>query len=170
MFTESIQIERLKCHMKLRIDNVMIRKVLDIESEATVKDATEKMKSNCTSCLIVVTDQRIDGILTTRDIISRVVAHGLNPNTVCVNDVATRPVIMMRPEMPLEDGITIMLQNKIKKIPLITGDKDNARLYGLLSLTDVIEYHSKIFSTLWEKLIMTVPVIGIEEGIIISKY
>lgn len=155
--------------MKLCIENVMIRKVIAIESEASVKDATEKMKSYFTSCLVVLTNQRVDGILTTRDIISRVVANGLDPINVQVNDIATRPVIMMRPETPLEDAITIMIQKKIKKIPLITGDKDNASLYGLLSLTDVIEYHSTIFSALWEKLIMTVPVDGIEEVFTISK-
>ena len=149
--------------MKLRIEDVIIRKVITIDSEASVKDATEKMKSHFTSCLVVLSGQRVDGILTTRDVISRVVARGLEPANVRVNDIATRPVIMMRPETPLEEAIKIMLQRKIKKIPLISGDKDNARLYGLLSLTDIIEYHSEIFSTLWEQLIMTEPSDGIED-------
>ncbi len=121
------------------------------------------MKSHFTSCLVVLLGQRVDGILTTRDVISRVVARGLEPANVLVKDIATRPVIMMRPETPLEEAIKIMLQRKIKKIPLISGDKDDARLYGLLSLTDIIEYHSEIFSTLWEQLIMTVPADSIED-------
>jgi CBS domain-containing protein len=148
--------------MKLCIEDVIIRKVITIDSEASVKDATEKMKQHSTSCLIVLSENRIDGILTTRDVISRVVARGLDPSEVRVNDVATRPIIMMRPEAPLEEAIKIMLQRKIKKIPLISDDDGNARLYGLLSLTDIIEYHSEIFSTLWEQLIMTVPAAGIE--------
>jgi signal-transduction protein with cAMP-binding, CBS, and nucleotidyltransferase domain len=148
--------------MKLRIEDVIIRKVITIDSEASSQDATNKMKQYSTSCLVVLSENRIDGILTTRDLISRVVARGLEPGKVRVTDIATRPVIMMRPETPLEEAIKIMLQRKIKKIPLISGDKDNARLYGLLSLTDIIEYHSEIFSTLWEQLIMTVPAAGIE--------
>ncbi|TEU09882.1 CBS domain-containing protein [Candidatus Bathyarchaeota archaeon] len=148
--------------MKLRIEDVIIRKVITIDSEASSQDATNKMKQYSTSCLVVLSENRIDGILTTRDLITRVVARGLEPGKVRVTDIATRPVIMMRPETPLEEAIKIMLQRKIKKIPLISGDKDNARLYGLLSLTDIIEYHSEIFSTLWEQLIMTVPAAGIE--------
>jgi signal-transduction protein with cAMP-binding, CBS, and nucleotidyltransferase domain len=148
--------------MKLRIEDVIIRKVITIDLEASAKDATNKMKQYSTSCLVVLSENRIDGILTTRDLISRVVARGLEPGKVRVTNIATRPVIMMRPETPLEEAIKIMLQRKIKKIPLISGDKDNARLYGLLSLTDIIEYHSEIFSTLWEQLIMTVPAAGIE--------
>ncbi len=148
--------------MKLRIEDVIIRKVITIDSEASSQDATNKMKQYSTSCLVVLSENRIDGILTTRDLITRVVARGLEPGKVRVTDIATRPVIMMRPETPLEEAIKIMLQRKIKKIPLISGDKDNARLYGLLSLTDIIEYHSEIFSTLWEQLILTVPAAGIE--------
>ena len=148
--------------MKHCIEDVIIRKVITIDSEASVKDATEKMKQHSTSCLVVLSENRIDGILTTRDLISRVVARGLEPGKVRVTDIATRPVIMMRPETPLEEAIKIMLQRKIKKIPLISGDDGNTRLYGLLSLTDIIEYHSEIFSTLWEQLIMTVPAVGVE--------
>ncbi len=148
--------------MELRIEDVIIRKVITIDSEASTQDATNKMKQYSTSCLVVLSENRIDGILTTRDLITRVVARGLEPGKVRITDIATRPVIMMRPETPLEEAIKIMLQRKIKKIPLISGDKDNARLYGLLSLTDIIEYHSEIFSTLWEQLIMTVPAAGIE--------
>jgi signal-transduction protein with cAMP-binding, CBS, and nucleotidyltransferase domain len=148
--------------MELRIEDVIIRKVITIDSEASAQDATNKMKQYSTSCLVVLSENRIDGILTTRDLITRVVARGLEPGKVRVTDIATRPVIMMRPETPLEEAIKIMLQRKIKKIPLISGDNDKARLYGLLSLTDIIEYHSEIFSTLWEQLIMTVPAAGIE--------
>jgi len=81
--------------MKLCIEDVIIRKVITIDSEASVKDATEKMKQHSTSCLIVLSENRIDGILTTRDVISRVVARGLDPSEVRVNDVATRPIIMI---------------------------------------------------------------------------
>ena len=65
--------------MKLCIEDVIIRKVITIDSEASVKDATEQMKQHSTSCLIVLSKNRIDGILTTRDVISRVVARGAGP-------------------------------------------------------------------------------------------
>ena len=154
--------------MELRIEDVIIRKVITIDSEASAQDATTKMKQHSTSCLVVLSDDQIDGILTTRDLIARVVARGLEPRKVRVTDIATRPVIMMRPEAYLEEAIKIMLQRKIKKIPLISGDKDKASLYGILSLTDIIEYHSEIFSTLWEQLIMTVPATGVEGVITIA--
>jgi predicted transcriptional regulator len=75
----------------------------------------------------------------------------------------SKPVIMMRPEAPLEEAIRIMLQHKIKKIPLVTSHANEDRLVGLLSLSDIIESHSEIFSQLWEEALMIATVIA-EKG------
>ena len=145
--------------MNLLIEDVIIRKVETIDSRTSVREATEIMKQRSTSCLIVLSGRRISGIMTTRDVVSRVVARGLDPERVFVSDVMSRPVIMMRPDAPLEEAIRVMLQNKIKKIPLVEGDYPYPRLLGMLSLSDIIETHSYIFSRLWEEALMTVPAI-----------
>ena len=113
------------------------------------------MNENYTSCLVVLTGNIIDGILTTRDVIFRVVAKGMDPEKVYVKEVMTKPVIIMRPETPLTEAIKIMLQKRIKKLPLIEGERSNARLVGLLSLSDLVEYHPEIFSELWEETLIT---------------
>jgi CBS domain-containing protein len=149
--------------MVLRIEDVVIRKVITIDSRSFITEATEVMHRYATSSLVVLSGKKIDGILSTRDVIARVVAKGLDPTTILVEDVMTSPVIMMRPDTPLGDAIKIMIQRKIKKLPLVTGEKNNARLVGLLSLTDLVEFHPYIFSTLWEQVLMTIPTIP-EEG------
>ncbi|NVM24176.1 MAG: CBS domain-containing protein, partial [Desulfobacterales bacterium] len=122
--------------MVLRIEDVVIRKVITIDSRSSITEATEVMHRYATSSLVVLSGKKIDGILSTRDVIARVVAKGLDPTTILVEDVMTSPVIMMRPDTPLGEAIKIMIQRKIKKLPLVTGEKNNARLVGLLSLTD----------------------------------
>jgi len=149
--------------MDLCIEDVLIRKVVTIDSEATVTDATDSMRRDSTSSLVVLSGKKIVGFLSTRDIVSRVVAKGLDPNRVHVKHVMSRPVIMARPDIPLGEAIKIMIQHKIKKLPLIVGEKDNANLVGMLSLTDMVEFHPGIFSTLWEEILITVPATA-EEG------
>jgi len=51
--------------MRLLIEDVTIRKVETIDSETSVREATERMNSRSTSCLIVLTGGEISGILTT---------------------------------------------------------------------------------------------------------
>ena len=149
--------------MRLLIEDVTIRKVETIDSETSVREATERMISRSTSCLIVLTGGEISGILTTCDVVSRVVAKGLDPESTRAADVMSKPVIMMRPDTPLEEAIKIMLQHKIKKIPLVTSHAYEDRLVGLLSLSDIIESHSEIFSQLWEEALMITTVIA-EKG------
>jgi len=148
--------------MGLYIEDVVVRKVITVTSETKVKAATEVMNRLSASSLVVLSGKMVDGIVTTRDVVYRVVAKGLDPNEVRVSDIASRPVVMLRPETPLGEAIKIMIQRKIKKIPLITGEEDSARLVGLVSLSDIVEYHSEIFSSLWEQILLTVPALGVE--------
>jgi len=135
--------------MGIRIDEVMIRKAVTIESGESIQNATESMQKNSSSSLIVTKKGKITGILTTRDVVSRVVAKGLDPAKLTVGDVMSSPVIMLRPEPPLSEALKIMIQRKIKKVPLITGDEEKAELIGLVSFSDVVEYHTDVFNELW---------------------
>ena len=148
--------------MGIRIDEVMIRKAVTIESGESIQNATESMQKNSSSSLIVTKKGKITGILTTRDVVSRVVAKGLDPAKLTVGDVMSSPVIMLRPETPLSEALKIMIQRKIKKVPLITGDEEKAELIGLVSFSDVVEYHTDVFNELWQELLLTVPAIEVQ--------
>ncbi|UCD45093.1 MAG: CBS domain-containing protein [Candidatus Bathyarchaeota archaeon] len=143
--------------MKLRIEDVVTRKVVTIDPDSSVKDATELMERYSISCLVVMSGSRVDGILTSRDVINRVVALGFDPVHVHVKEAMTRPVVMMRADAFLEEAIKVMLQRKIKKIPLVGGNSEDLKLVGLLSLSDIVENHANIFSQLWEQTLMTIP-------------
>ena len=153
--------------MGIRIDEVMIRKAVTIESGESIQNATESMQKNSNSSLIVTKKGKITGILTTRDVVSRVVGKGLDPAKLAVGDVMSSPVIMLRPEPPLSEALKIMIQRKIKKVPLITGDEEKAELIGLVSFSDVVEYHTDVFNELWQELLLTVPAIEVQSEFMI---
>jgi CBS domain-containing protein len=101
--------------MELRLEDIVVRKVATISPETYTKDAVDLMEGKSTSCLIMMVEGRIEGILTSRDLIQRVVARGLDPSGVTVGEIATRPVIVLKPETFIGDAIKIMLQRKIKR-------------------------------------------------------
>jgi CBS domain-containing protein len=154
--------------MGLRIEDIVVRKVVSVSSDSSAIDAIDLMEAQSTSCLIVIDGSKVDGILTSRDVIHRVVARGLNPREVTVREIASRPVIMLRPEARLSDAIKIMLQRKIKKIPLIVEDDGQGGLVGLVSLSDIVEFHSELFSTLWEQIIMMEPAVIVEDEFLVA--
>ena len=151
--------------MGLRLEDVVVRKVVTISPDVNVRDATDLMEEKSTSCLVVLVDGMIEGILTSRDVIQRVVARGTHPSEVTVGEIATHPVIVLKPETFLGEAIKVMLQRRIKKIPLIDG---RGRLVGLVSLSDIVEFHSELFSALWERIIMMEPATLVEDEICVA--
>ena len=153
--------------MNICVEDVLIRKGITVDMDTSVKDATELMDRSSISCLVVISKNRIKGILTTRDVISRVIARGHDPSQMTVGEVMTHPLIAVREDTPLEEAVKIMFQNKIKKLPIVLGEGDDLVLVGLLSLTDIVENHTEIFADLWEQVLMTVPA-DMEKGILVA--
>ena len=151
--------------MGLRFEDIVVRKVVTISPEVSARDATDLMEEKSTSCLVVMVEGRIEGIVTSRDVIQRVVARGLDSSGVTVGEIATRPVIVFKPETFLGEAIKVMLQRRIKKIPLVDG---GGRLVGLVSLSDIVEFHSELFSALWERIIMMEPATLVEDEICVA--
>jgi CBS-domain-containing membrane protein len=56
----------------------------------------------------------------------------------------TEPVIVVNPVMPLDKAVMIMLQEKIKKLPVVHKVDDSLKLVGIISLTDVARLHPKL--------------------------
>jgi CBS domain-containing protein len=95
----------------------VIRKIITISSDSTVQEAFETMNDHSTSCLIVLLEGMVIGIITDKDLVYRVVAKGLNPRKTRVQEIASKPVIVMRPETSLVTAVKVMIQKKIKKSP-----------------------------------------------------
>jgi CBS domain-containing protein len=135
--------------LDLRVDDVMNRKVITIDVGLSIKYAAKMMSYLRISSLVVLTNEKVVGILTERDIVSRVVAKGQDPEKVLVNDIMSQPVIIGRPMVPLENAVLFMIKQNIKKLPIMGGD-NNEKLIGILSLTDVARLHPMIFEKLKE--------------------
>ncbi len=76
------------------------------------------------------------GIFTERDLMSRVVAEGLGPETVQVSVAMTTSIATVPPETSVRDAANIMSQNRIRHLPVVQdGD-----LYGVISTGDILAW------------------------------
>ena len=130
--------------MTLCVQDVMVRDVITLDDKQNAKNAARIMTKFGISGVIVQNEINIVGILTERDILTRVVASGQNPEDIVVNDIMTEPVIVVSPLMPLEKAVGIMFQEKIKKLPVVEKDEDRVQLVGILSLTDIARLHPQL--------------------------
>ena len=118
----------------LRVSDVMTTYVEFIEPEATVKEAAEMMGELEVGALPAGSADRVEGVVTDRDILYRVVAAGLDPRQVRVRDVLSRPVVACGEEDAVQAAMDIMAANHIRRMPV----RDAAgRAVGWVTLADL---------------------------------
>jgi CBS domain-containing protein len=101
--------------------------------EATVLDAARAMNEHKIGCLIVVDGERLVGIITERDIMTRVVAAERMPACTHISEIMTRNVLTCEPGANLDDLRTLMRERRVRHIPVV----DCGRLIGMVSIGDL---------------------------------
>ena len=127
--------------MSLSVQDVMVREVLTIDADQNAKNAARLMSKFSVSSLIVSSDDDLVGIVTERDIIVRVVSSGQDPEKVTIREIMSEPIIIVKPETPLDEAIKIMFREKIKKLPVMCKEEERMKLVGIISITDVARIH-----------------------------
>ncbi len=115
------------------VEEIMVKKVVRIAADATVKDAANLMNHHDIGCLIVANEGRVSGIMTERDVLRRVVAASKDPDQTKVSDVMSKPLIVGGPTMYIEDAAKLMFRRNIKKLPIV----QDGELVGMLTLSDI---------------------------------
>jgi len=118
---------------KLDVKEIMMKKVISIHADATVKEAVELMNENEIGCLIVAKKGEAVGIVTERDVLKRVVSESRGPEVTKVSEIMSKPLIVGGPDMYVEDAARLMFKRNIKKLPVMK----NGRLVGLVTLSDI---------------------------------
>ena len=105
--------------------------------DETVQIAAQRMHSrNIGSLLVLNQDSMPIGLITDRDMAIRVVAKGLDPTSVTVEEVMTRTPESIREDAPIETAISCMRAGPFRRLPVV--DKQG-KLVGLVSLDDILE-------------------------------
>ena len=112
------------------------RHVVSLAPSASVHDAACTMtKANCGSVLIIDTAGTMQGIVTERDLMTRVLAKGLDPNATTVTQVMTRNPQCIAPEVKVADAVLIMIERGFRHLPIVDADK---RVLGVFSARDAL--------------------------------
>ncbi|MBI2890572.1 MAG: CBS domain-containing protein [Nitrospirae bacterium] len=106
------------------------RPVVHVAPSHSVADAARKMSAMRVGAAAVLEGDRLVGIVTERDIMSKVVAEGKDPLKTLVSDIMTRNVILALAEEDYEICLGRMRQAGIRHLPVVKGDQ----LIGIVSI------------------------------------
>jgi CBS domain-containing protein len=111
------------------------RHVLSLAPTATVHDAACVMtRANCGSVLIIDHASHLQGIVTERDIMTRVVAKALDLQTP-VSKIMTPNPQCVKPELKVADAVLIMIERGFRHLPVVA---DNGKILGVFSVRDAM--------------------------------
>jgi CBS domain-containing protein len=93
------------------------------------------MRRQNVGCIVVEQDGAPIGIVTDRDLVTRVLAEELDPADVAVVTVMSRFPVFLTAERELGDALRLMTEMGVRRLPVVRG---NGSLLGMLSLDDVL--------------------------------
>lgn len=126
--------------MSLEVQNIMVSNVITVETNSLVMDAVKIMNQQGIGCLVVTENGSPVGIVTERDLLKRVLAESKNPKKIRVQEVMSRPLIVVKPDLEIEEVIELMFDRKIKKIPIV----EDGKLLGLVTFTDLLGFQPQL--------------------------
>lgn len=127
-------------HERLTIGDICTRKVTIANKQTDLITAAQLMRRDHVGALVVVDDlegqTKVCGVITDRDIVTSIVAQGLDPGPLYVEDVMSTPVITVQEEGSLIDLMRAMRRNGVRRIPVTNKDQI---LIGIVTLEDILK-------------------------------
>jgi CBS domain-containing protein len=123
----------------MRIQHVMTKDPSCCVPSDSAQRAASIMRDEHAGIVPVIEDaqsRKIAGVVTDRDLCMNVVAAGLDPNAVTVEQCMTTKVVTCSPNDSVERVTELMRENQIRRVPVINEGRE---LQGIVALADVVE-------------------------------
>jgi CBS domain-containing protein len=119
---------------KMLVKECMTKNVELASPEMTIREAARKMRDGDFGSLPVGANDRLIGVITDRDIVTRTVAEGKHPDTTRVREAMSEGVLYCYEDQAIEEVARNMGDNQVRRLPVLSREK---RLVGILSLGDM---------------------------------
>ena len=144
MLSDENEEEQREDSLPLKVRDVMVREVITVDENSTVKEAVDIMNEFQIGSLIVLERGKAMGIVTERDFLRRVLAGAKDVVNTKMKEIMTTPLVVVEPSTDLEEAVKLMFQSKIKKLAVVDANK----LVGIVTLTDIARFQPQMIRML----------------------
>ena len=119
--------------MAKNVRDAMTEDPRSIGQSASVVEAAQLMREEDIGSLPITSDAKLVGMITDRDITTRVVAAAADLNTTSVADVYSRDIVSVEPDNDLEEALRLMARHQVRRLPVV----ENGKLVGIVAQADI---------------------------------
>lgn len=109
--------------------------IFSISPDAKVIDALKLMAEKEVGALLVMDGENVEGIMSERDYARKVILLGKSSKEASVKEIMSSKVIYVEPYQSVEECMALMIDKKIRHLPVF----ENNKLTGLISIGDVVK-------------------------------
>lgn len=103
--------------------------------EATVFEALGELAKHNVGAMMVMEGGKLTGVFSERDYTRKIALQGKSSKDTLVRDIMTTKVLVVTPQTPIRDCMALMIQNNIRHLPVLEGDK----VWGMISIRDIMK-------------------------------
>lgn len=112
------------------------RDIWTISPTATVYQAIQMMSEKNIGALPVVEGNRLVGIISERDYMSKVALHGKSSKETAVREIMTHDPVTVVPAQTVSECMEIITEHRVRHLPVLDGDE----LLGIVSIGDLVKW------------------------------
>jgi CBS domain-containing protein len=136
---------------KMLVKDVMSSPVVTINEDAPANRAAELMDKHGLGCIIVSSkNAKPLGIITERDLVGRVLAKNVKPDTIKAKDVMTSPLMTIEPDETISEAARRMNRLNVRRLGVIY----KGQLVGLVSSKDILAVMPELLETIQENALI----------------
>ncbi len=114
-----------------RVRDAMVTEPRSLPATSSAQEAGEILvKPEVRAVYVVDTEGRLEGVITRKTLVSRVVAEGRDPRSTPVAGIAEEPYYTLDPDASLDDAFRFLEERDAERVPVVDED---GRLLGVLS-------------------------------------
>lgn len=118
---------------KIVPDVISGQTLITVRLNDTVRAIAKVMRDNRIASIMVTEEGTLIGIITERDVTTRMVAVGLDPDQTLAKDIMTADPDTLNPDDTAAKAIKMMVERNYRHLPVTDGDD----LVGMVSVRDI---------------------------------
>jgi CBS domain-containing protein len=116
--------------------------VQTISAQSTVYESAVKMTQLKIGALLIMSGDKLEGIISERDILRRVVVSGDDPKKILVETIMSTDLITVTPSTTVREAMHIVTEKRIRHLPVV----EKTKVVGLISIGDLTRW-----AMLWQE-------------------